>query len=183
MMRKYRHANPFFVAVTVVLAMGCAFASQAAAQGQAREQSSRTQVLEKIIATEPGSLRGEDFIELHDLQSAVDAKISDTFYNQLLRLWAVQRGLTEKAAQAELLQAYKRKHGQVPPAFERRLRDALANLPPGGSNAYVPPSYLPAGPVTVVRRPWRVGKPRFGPNFFSGMSRLSNGAIDHARRP
>ena len=129
MLRKYRQANSFFGAATVVLAMGCAFDSQAAAQGQARGQLSRTQVLEKLIATEPGSLRGEDFIELHDLPSAVDAKMSDTFFNQLLRFWAVQRGLTEKAAQAELLQAYKRKHGKVPPAFERRLRDALANLP------------------------------------------------------
>jgi len=50
-------------------------------------------------------------------------------------------------------------------------------LPPAGRRVYLPPPYVPRGPIVQLRAPYLVGRPQFGPNEKNGISRLSSGIV------
>jgi hypothetical protein len=135
----------------------------------------------RYAANQPGSPTAAEIVGLLQLQERLGTPDSSAanaaFTRQTIWWWAAARGLNAARATEELVDAYREVRGEVPGAFRDLLREALAGLPQPGRRVYLPPPYVPRGPIVQLRAPYLAGRPQFGPNEKNGISRLSSGIV------
>ncbi|MFQ5734543.1 MAG: hypothetical protein ACE5KM_21620 [Planctomycetaceae bacterium] len=140
------------------------------------QQQRLNDLMNKYATAGPGKLTPAELLDFGELHGKTARDGSDLFSRELYWWWAAERGLNSPTAVGELLRAAKARYGAVPKGLEQQLRDTFVGLPAQGRGVYRKPAYVPADPVAAVRLSPGVGKPRLGPNFMSGMSRLSDGS-------
>jgi hypothetical protein len=150
-------------------------AQQPQAVGPAfQEKVGLQMIVTKYSATGPASLSAQELVEIYDfgIRSGSDTR-GEVFFGPLVWSWAAERGIDARSCIADIVQAYKSKHGVAPDRLANQLTAQLADLPATGRPVYSPPSYVPTNVRFVRRRVYGLGSLPFGPIEKNGLSRRS----------
>jgi hypothetical protein len=143
------------------------------------DQVSQSALVERVAQTGPKDLTPTEIVRLYKWQprinSSAELDVWDSMFEQLVWMWAAERGLDADAAIGQLARAYEKEFGRLDASLMGQLRKQLDDLPSPDIGLYRAPSYIPKDLAQRIRRPAFIGRPPFGPIEKNGISRLSIG--------